>query len=223
MLHIVGIVLGAGSSSRMGKPKLDLALEGRPLGQYAFDAAVRSQLTHVLFVGSGASPPVWMDHINAETEGKWSYLYCPTAHAGMAESIRCGVNKAIEFAADAVMIILADQPFQTNTLFNSLLKLYQKSGLYYLASTYHSTPMPPIIFSKSIFSKLLGLQGDIGARSLLKKENGLFEEFYDSHFAFDVDNEYEYLNAIHLMKSIKEGGKSSGDAREKCDQKGSTR
>ncbi|WP_433742374.1 NTP transferase domain-containing protein [Falsibacillus pallidus] len=201
MPYIVGIVLGAGRSSRMGKPKLELALEGKPLGLYAFDAAVRSQFTHVLFVGSDESPPVWLENRNGETDGKWSYLYCPNAQEGFGESLKCGVKRAIEFGADAIMIILADQPFQTAYLFNSHLKLYQKTEPNYLASTYQSIPMPPIIFSKSMYPKLLALQGDAGARSLLKSESGLFNELYDSILAFDIDNESEYLTAKLLMQS----------------------
>ncbi|WP_255253000.1 nucleotidyltransferase family protein [Brevibacillus laterosporus] len=102
------------------------------------------------------------------------------------------MDKAISLQAQAVLVMLADQPFVTRKHINQIIKVfhytYTKITLF-IASKYQDNTIPPILLTKSLFPEIKLLTGDQGAKTILKsqKENGLFILFNDSLWTIDVD------------------------------------
>jgi molybdenum cofactor cytidylyltransferase len=194
-MNIIGIYLAAGESRRMGRDKRYLPYHQLPLGSVALNEALPSYLNHI-FVVTGKEDS--LDWLKCKSfPDKWSRVDCHLASKGQGYSLQCGLKKAIEAKADAVMILLADQPFVTAQVINNLIESYKiEPGRLYIAAGVKRFPKPPILFSSRCFPYLLNVKGDQGARNILRGElftKGKIMEFNEPLLFFDVDTEEDYL------------------------------
>ena len=153
------ILLAAGSSGRLGKPKQLLKYKGKSLLQYLIDQAKDSSANCIVVV-MGANAEVVLavlqtDKIHMVQNNDWK--------EGMASSIRCGINEVqkINPATDAAILMVCDQPFVTTALLNDLITTHQETGRPIVTSSYDNTAGPPALFHKSIFSELFYCKSQI--------------------------------------------------------------
>lgn len=119
-------------------------------------------------------------------------MCCSETDHGQSASLKAGVNAAIGLGADAVVVMLADQPFVTVRLLNWMIERFVISPDSAFVAV---SKMPPVLFSKTVFPELLQLQGDRGARELLNgkwEELGTFLSFSEEFFKQDIDTVEEY-------------------------------
>jgi molybdenum cofactor cytidylyltransferase len=199
MKRVVGIYLAAGLSSRMGCDKLALPLGGMALGSHALYAAIRSPLKNTIVVSrEDCEAPSWIDPMLRQRPWslRWRAVYCPLASQGQAHSLQWGLSEAIRRAVDAVMILLSDQPFITPTMLFRLIEHYSRSNAAYVAARRLGCdyPQPPVIIDRQLFPELFKLQGDAGARRLLRNEAipGHVVDFDDPALFYDVDTMKQY-------------------------------
>jgi molybdenum cofactor cytidylyltransferase len=159
------IILAAGSSSRLGKPKQNLLFKDKTLLQQAIETALGSKCAPIIVVlGANTqlvSPDVPQENITIVYNDDWN--------EGIASSIRSGVseienNKAINNA----LIMLCDQPFVNSLLLNDLITKQQETSKSIIACTYGDTVGVPALFNRSLFPELLSLKGDEGAKKIIK-------------------------------------------------------
>ncbi|WP_158598292.1 NTP transferase domain-containing protein [Falsibacillus albus] len=215
MGKMIGVLLGAGKSSRMGKNKLAMKLKHGPVGHYALRSALMSNLDHIIFVGSDVILPSWVsgDLKNAFLQSLWSYHYSPESCVGMSHSLREGVRFAEALEATAMMVILADQPFQSAMLLNRMIITFNKRLPPFLGTSIHSATIPPVIISGKLFSELHKLQGDHGARFLLEKYKDSYSimEVHDPFYNFDIDTRDDFEMAGRIEAAMeKENSKKRG-------------
>jgi molybdenum cofactor cytidylyltransferase len=192
--RIIGIYLAAGSSRRMGTDKRKLPFANKTLGTISLQNALSSHLSHVLVITKRNDPLDWIASELLENK-KLEIAFCPLSTYGQAYSLRCGVERAIHLQADAIVVLLADQPFVTANDVNTLIHQYIGYQPDYAAFINKSVPMPPILFAKTTFSDLLCLQGDEGARRLIrsrKQWNGIALEPSHHDLFFDIDTPRNY-------------------------------
>lgn len=198
----VGIYLAAGKSQRMGESKLALPVGKMSLGSLALETALNSSLQKVYIIMSDEDDGKWISK-KLLANHKLVLVRCPTACEGQSASLRCGIECAQAEKADAAMIILADQPFITGLMINELIAcLKQHPTCNYVATSHGVLNVPPILFSASMFSSLLSLTGDQGARSLLKNKArypGKQLPCGDNRFVFDVDTKEDYAEFLLMM------------------------
>jgi molybdenum cofactor cytidylyltransferase len=154
------IILAAGASSRLGEPKQLALLAGERLLERAVRVAAEA----------GCEPIVVVLGANAEQIS----AQCPLASAivvmnkawaeGMATSIRCGLS-ALPKEMEAVILMTCDQPAVTPAHLHSLMEQCRGEPI---ASSYAGRVGVPACFPVSYFSELMRLEGDAGARYLLK-------------------------------------------------------
>lgn len=195
--RIVGIYLAAGKSSRMGENKLYLPLHKIKLGNHALLTAVDSALDHIFIVTKEKGSPSWIDPClyTGKNKEKWTAVTCSDASNGQAFSIKCGVEEAIRHGAEAVVIILADQPYLESNMINNLIEFYHENPeIEYVASSFEERLQPPILFSESFFPVLQQLKGDKGARSVLQKQtaSGKTITYIDGKRFYDIDTKEDY-------------------------------
>lgn len=161
------VVLAAGRSTRFGQSgahKLLAPLAGVPLVRLSVSAAVDADVGQVVVV-TGA---------NAEAvEGALAGLPIrverePAFANGMAVSLRRGVT-ALEPDVDALMISLGDQPGMLAEAYRAVVSRWRTSGSSIVVPRYAdaSGPAHPTLFASEVFSELLALDGDVGARSVV--------------------------------------------------------
>lgn len=89
------------------------------------------------------------------------------------------------------------QPFITSDMLNSIIDVFyrcRKAQPYirYAASTFRNITGPPVLFSHDAFPDLLQLEGDTGAKQMLKRMPGVSIEFRDRTLFYDVDTRAQY-------------------------------
>jgi molybdenum cofactor cytidylyltransferase len=115
------IILAAGASSRLGSPKQLLSFSGATLLQHSIEVAQSSDAANVLVV-LGANADLIKTEINHTTA---KVIVNPDWKEGMASSIRFGLQTLVEMypQTEAVIFMVADQPFVTAALLNNLMEL----------------------------------------------------------------------------------------------------
>jgi molybdenum cofactor cytidylyltransferase len=157
---VAGIILAAGSSRRLGQPKQMVLIGGETLLQRAIRVANQAGLEPVLVVISEHQA----HQFSATGEEICEALINFEAADGMASSIRVGVAKAIEIGSAGVVVMACDQPAVTAEHLQKLLA----DGEEVVASGYAGRRGVPAYFPASAFDDLMKLQGDAGARNLLR-------------------------------------------------------
>ncbi|HZP60792.1 MAG TPA: nucleotidyltransferase family protein [Opitutaceae bacterium] len=184
------ILLAAGASTRMGRPKQLLEVDGRPLVARAAEAVLASPAWPVVVVvGSQAQKirPVLarLPVLVAEN---------PDWKEGLGSSIRSGVAALKNFwrSLDAVLIALADQPALSAGTIARLTTAYDATGRSIAAARYGGHLGAPALLGRQHFSTLQELQGDQGARALLELDPGQVAAVDLPEFAFDLDTPADY-------------------------------
>lgn len=93
----------------------------------------------------------------------------PRWSTGMGSSIQAGVRQIIAQPLDAIIMMLCDQPLVTSANLNQLIESYQATQHSVTASAYADTPSVPALFSHQLFSDLLRLNPNEGAKPLIKQ------------------------------------------------------
>ena len=169
-LPLPAIILAAGASTRLGRPKQLLrfpAFGGETLLDHAV-ALARTSGAAPIFVVLGAHA----DEIHLECELLDCILVRNEVWAeGMASSLRVGIAAVLENApaASAAMVLVCDQPGLSAEHLCRLLDAHAENAARIAASLYAGRMGVPAIFPRGSFPALLELQGDQGARALLQQ------------------------------------------------------
>jgi molybdenum cofactor cytidylyltransferase len=158
---ITAIVLAAGLSSRMGSNKLLADLNGVPLIATTLIQVAASGIDDVVVVlGRDAEAVQRLVPATMRTTVNRNFA------DGIASSIRAGVAAAPE--SDAVLIVLGDMPLvQASTIGKLIAAFNPTEHRSIVAPTYKGQFGNPVLWGREHFSRLLALEGDKGARSLI--------------------------------------------------------
>ena len=158
-MRTIGILLAAGQSQRFGSDdKLLATLHGRPLVDHAAAALRLSELDELVAV-------VALDDVRDRLQG---FQCVALSEKGLpqSESLRAGILKAQNMAADRALVVLADMPLVTPGLINDVLDLAGQERISATSDGRRRTP--PACFPKSAFDDLLAMTGDSGASVILR-------------------------------------------------------
>ncbi len=160
---VSALVLAAGPSRRMGRPKLALPVDGVPMLRRVVDAALQSRCRETVVV-LGAHQEVYRPLLAGAAV---RLVDNPEFAHGLSTSIRAGVA-ALSPESRAVVILLADQPRVTSEVIDRLIDTYTREGTRIVASAYRGVVGVPVLFDAALFLELLTLEGDAGARSVIE-------------------------------------------------------
>jgi molybdenum cofactor cytidylyltransferase len=185
------LLLAAGSSSRLARPKQLLQYQDQTLLRRAAEVAAASPCRPLVLV-TGALH----DELLPEIDGLPFHVVRNDAWAdGMGGSIAAGLAEleaASEAAkVDAVVVILCDQPLLSEEVLGQLIVQFQATGQPVVASAYGGTQGVPALFSRELFPQLLELRGATGARELLQQYKHLPTVDFPGGVT-DVDTEAQY-------------------------------
>lgn len=201
---IAGLYLAAGKSSRMGARKLDAEwTPGLLLGGAALTKLLSCGLEAVYAVVRPDDPLRWLPDGDEPEGGEnarmgrspLTIVPCEDAGKGMSYSIKCGlraISEATASAPDAVLILLADQPFVDAGWLSRLIRLFgEKPDSDYAASASGDIIMPPALLSWRMCQAASDrLRGDRGMGGLFKSGDFAGQVLQDpesEQMLFDVD------------------------------------
>ena len=159
------VLLAAGQSRRMqGTDKLLCLVDGMPLLRRSAEAALGSAASEVVLVlpPNAAARRAALDGLNVRI------VTAETAAAGMSESLKAGVAALTD--ADAAIIALADMPEVRSAHLDLLIRAFDpdQGAEICRATAPDGTPGHPVLFGKRFFESLRTLEGDQGARTVLR-------------------------------------------------------
>ena len=183
-LKIGGLLLAAGGSSRLGRPKQLLQFHGKTLLRRAAETLADSVCDPIIIV------------LGAEIDGSKSEIADLRLHvvvnddwqAGMSSSIKAGLKGLLNIEPNlaAVVITLCDQPYVIANQIGLFTTEFHNTRADIIAAKYGETTGVPALFSHEMFDKLLCLEGDKGARELIRNTNSLVT-IKLGEGAFDID------------------------------------
>jgi len=176
------VMLAAGRSERFGPAKLLAEYRGKPLLQHALSAAQNTCPGDVcLVVGHNAH------EVADSAVGLADQVITNEDYAtGIGSSIACGVRACREHA-DAILIMLADQPLVSSTHLAELVKRWTGKPNEIIASRFSDVSGPPVLFASALFDQLEDLHGDIGAREILRRSSSMLRTVEFAAAAIDID------------------------------------
>jgi len=185
------LLLAAGSSSRMGRSKQLLPIQGEPLLLRTTKAALQSQANNtVVVLGANAEKhEAVIKHLPVTiiVNEEWE--------KGMGSSLKAGLNHLVENnpGLRAVMILVCDQPLLTTQHLNRLINTYKETQQVIVASFYSDSSGVPALFDRSLFSDLLLLDNSHGAKKIIVENRELVYAIDFPEGATDLDTWEEYL------------------------------
>jgi len=166
--RIAGIVLAAGTSSRMGRNKLIESVGGKPLVRRAVDAALASRLDPVLVVTGHEA-----ENVEAALSGSpVAFVHNPDYRAGLSSSLRAGIA-AVPSDCDGAMILLGDMPGTSPGLIDRLVAAFDPlQGHSICVACAGGRQGHPVLWSRVFFDQIAAITGDKGARKLMETHAG---------------------------------------------------
>jgi molybdenum cofactor cytidylyltransferase len=183
--RVAALVLAAGSSRRMaGSNKLLQPVAGVPMVRRAANAALASRSTAVVVVTGFDADAVRESLAGLDLE----FANNPEHASGMASSLRAGLG-ALPADTDAVVVVLGDMPMVTAAHIDSLIAAFDPARGNIVVPVKGDRRGNPILWPRALFAEMQQVQGDVGARELLKIHAGRVDSVAcgdDAIFA-DVD------------------------------------
>ena len=180
----VALVMMAGQSQRMGpenKLLLPTGPQQLPMVRVVVQQLLAAGCEQILaVVGYGSA-----DILNALEGLAVDFVENPTPEQGLSSSIRCGLNAIPD--AESALIVLGDMPFVTVDSYQQLLAAAAQYPQSVIAPVFDGQRGNPVVFPRSAFDQLKSLEGDQGARMLLKRIGFRPLPLYDRGTLRDID------------------------------------
>jgi molybdenum cofactor cytidylyltransferase len=185
---ISGIVLAAGTSSRLGSPKQLLELDGSPLLQHVIDALSASGVDEVVVVLGHEA-----DRVGATLRFPPGVrtVFNPDHRSGQSTSLAAGLD-ALPADSDVAVIVLGDQPRLTTAAIRKVLDAFRASAVPIARAMWDGTPGHPVVAARSEWDRFRGVRGDTGARDVIAATPGVLEIEMGEGPPTDVDTWDQY-------------------------------
>ncbi len=163
---IAGVLLAAGTSSRMGRNKLLLEVAGQSVLRRAVGTALQAELDPVLVV---------LGHESEAARGELQGLPCEVVlnlgyQEGIHSSLRTGIA-AVPGRCAAAVVLLADMPLVDAGMIRTLVDRYRAGGAPLVVSEYEGVDAPPILYDRRLFPELRALEGEGCGKRVVKRHS----------------------------------------------------
>jgi molybdenum cofactor cytidylyltransferase len=187
-MSVVGVVLGAGGSSRFGSPKQLLPFADTTLLGQVVRNANASSLERIVVVLGRASDELreTLDFGRAEVVENTAY------GTGCASSLLAGLDAAGD-DCEALFLLLGDQPDVLAEFIDRALSEWRRERSWAAVCSYRGKLGHPFVFFREAFGELKGLHGDKAVWKLIESYPDRVQEIeIDAELPPDVDTPEDY-------------------------------
>lgn len=157
------IMLASGRSRRFGwRDKLMQTVGGKPLLEHA-----ATTLSSMEALAKIAVCPSDHPRIGQMLNDRFVIAVNKHSKEGMGRSIATGMDVALQFKPDAVVVCMADMPFIEQDTVQHVVGTLGWEGVNIAHAGVHPGARPPSAFDSTCFEALRCLQGDEGARTVI--------------------------------------------------------
>jgi len=202
---IAGIILAAGMSHRLGRPKQILKIGDAYIINRVVDAALKSDLDNVTLVLGPCRDEIRAilgERLNAP---HLRLVHNPDYRRGQSRSLHHGV-RAVRSGFPACMFILADQPLLDSATINLLIERFYQSDRGICVPRCHGQRKNPTLFSSRYYNRLLSISGDTGARGIItsQAEDVQFVDVERPDIFLDVDTPEDLVRVETLFQKSRQ-------------------
>ncbi len=193
--NVAGVLLAAGSGSRLGRPKALVTVGGRSLVSRGI----------ALLQDGGADPVIVVTGAAELSEplppGVVS-VYNPDWATGMGSSLAAGL-RAVPAGPSAAVVALADQPLVGHESVRRLIAAFG-AGARVVVACYEGRPRNPVLIGREHWPEVVAMaSGDVGARPFLRARPDLVThvECGDVGSPDDIDAPEDLVRAERALES----------------------
>ena len=185
--EIAILLLAAGSSSRLGRSKQLVSIKGQPLLLKSMNAAIETGIENIIVV-LGANE---QEHHQLIEDARVHVVVNADWKKGMGSSLKTGLSYLLQQLprAEAVITMVCDQPLITSDQLKKLIAEHESSRSAIVASFYQGVAGVPVLFDLTLFSELLLLPDDAGAKKIIQQHPHLVKTVPFPGGEIDIDTE----------------------------------
>lgn len=190
--QVGAVILAAGTSTRMGRPKQLLPLGGTTLLARAIENVRSAGLAEIVLVLGASAEAIRRQLPHSLLEGL-KIVVNPAYALGMASSLHEGLS-ALDSRIAAALIILGDQPLVRPQTLLQIIAGYHPSRAQIVIPSHQGQRGNPVLLGRQVFPEVMALEGDIGCRAIFSNHLDaiLNLEVEDPGILLDIDNQDDY-------------------------------
>ena len=185
------ILLAAGKSKRMGRPKQLLPFRGSTVLEQIIKNLSESNLDELIVVTGYQAEKI----AQRITDKQIKIAVNREFQRGIGSSIKSGLAQVSD-RSDAIMVVLGDQPLIEKDTINPLIQTFSMTDQGILVPIYQGIRGHPVIFDAKYKDELLRLPDEVGGRKLIKEhsEDVLKIEVDTESVIVDVDTRGDWVS-----------------------------
>ncbi|MGH2582602.1 MAG: selenium cofactor biosynthesis protein YqeC [Anaerolineales bacterium] len=185
--RVAAIIMAAGDSKRLGKPKQLLDWKGKPFVRAVVETALAAKLDPVIVVTGSNS-----DQVGGTLDGlRVEIVNNPIWPNGQSTSVKAGIA-ALPANVGAALFMVVDQPQVPVSLIEALRAEHSDSLVPIVAPMVDGQRSNPVLFDRATFADFAQLEGDVGGRAIFSKHQVTWLPWLDASLAIDVDVPEDY-------------------------------
>ncbi len=191
--RVAGVVLAAGASKRLGRPKQLLVWRNHSLVFHAASIGLKAGLDPVMVV-TGYSGQEVASEVRELAVGVVENL---DWQSGQSSSVSAAIQ-ALPKDVGAVIFLLSDQPLIPVDLVQGLVALHAETLAPIVAPLIKGRRTNPVLFDRKLFFELSQLSGDTGGRVLFSRYPVKWLDWYQDGVDLDIDTDQDYQYLLSL-------------------------
>ena len=192
-MNTIGIILAAGSSTRMTASKQLLSYKGKSLIRHIAEIATELPLSTTYCITGAIKEDIKVSLDDLDI----SYVHNSDYKQGMGLSLSVAITHIMKrHQPDAVLVMLTDQPLIPISHYQKLLHIASQRDNDIITTAYNNTYGAPTLFKKSLFSELQALNATTGAKSIISKHISTTLSVECPEAAYDIDTDEDYENLV---------------------------
>jgi len=182
-----------------------LKIHGKTMIENVVEKAIKSRLNEIIVV-LGYKSEIIREYIEkySNRSKPVKIVYNPDFRRGLSTSLKAGL-KAINRESRAAVFILADQPLIKIETINQLIEVHSSMDCLIVAPIYRGRRGNPVLVDRRLFEEIFKLEGDVGARPLIKRyvNRVVYVATNDPGVIMDIDTMEDY-SALIAEKDLEE-------------------
>ena len=183
------IILAAGQSKRMGKPKPLLRFNDQTFLEQIISVLKHSDVDRITVVLGAEADTI---RKSVDLTGT-NIVINQDYQRGQLSSLTAGIKESPE-DTEAILICLVDNPFITEEVVNKIVQTFKETNNPIIVPVFDKERGHPTLFSRSLFNELLGAPEEKGARHVLySNEDKVLELEVSEHgILIGIDTQEDY-------------------------------